>query len=360
MKNELLQKKAVITALSLCFLLGCGNAQNDVQTMEPEPPESQTVPSQTSQSDETQTAESETEQSQSSESSEAVEETDLTFADLPGYTFTFSSGAGAWATELTIEKDGYFHGAYHDSDMGDIGEGYDNGTVYSSVFSGHFTDLTKVDDTVWTMNVADISYEDTVGETQIDAYDKIRYIYTEAYGLGDSMQIYWKQTPTAELSEDVMSWVGIWLENAGNESVLSMPVLADPETGNAFYSYERETPYEEAKTLLVLYQSSYEEMEAAAQQATTQGDMNLCAQKMYENNDACLNKIWILVKYNTNEQRFAEILEEQRAWIAEKEAEEERIRTDWDGGSGMPLDLYSTLADMTMERCKVLAEYLAK
>lgn len=347
-------KKMILLILSFILLLtlsGCGSASDVVQTIE-----SETAKLQTGQ---TQAAEFQTAQSQTSESSDTTQETDLTFADLSGYVFEFSSGVGAWATELTIEKDGYFHGQYYDSDMGDSGEGYNNGTVYSSVFSGHFTDLTKTDDTVWTLKLADISYQNAVGETRMDVVDKIRYIYTDAHGLGTAMQVYWKGTSIADLPEDEMSWVGHSLENAGGDRTLTRPVIADAATGEAFSSYERQTPYEEAGTLLDLYQSFYDKSEAALQQATTQSDMNACAQKMYENSDDCLNHIWILVKYNTDEDKFAAILEEQRAWIAEKEAAQKSISEEWGGGSGEPLAVYTVLAEMTMERCKVLTEYLA-
>ena len=41
-----------------------------------------------------------------------------------------TSGAGAWSDDLTLCPDGQFFGAYHDSDAGDTGEGYPNGTHY--------------------------------------------------------------------------------------------------------------------------------------------------------------------------------------------------------------------------------------
>ena len=53
----------------------------------------------------------------------------LTFEDLSKYSYYFSSGAGGWGEEFVIERDGYFKGSFHDSDMGDTGEGYPNGTV---------------------------------------------------------------------------------------------------------------------------------------------------------------------------------------------------------------------------------------
>lgn len=347
-------KRMISFALSLALLLtfpGCGRISDEAQATETEPAESQSV--------ETLTPGNQTLQSQMPESSAAVQETDLSFADLSGYVFEFSSGVGAWATELTIEKDGYFHGRYYDGNMGDTGEGYDYGTEYSSVFSGHFTDLTKKDDTVWTMTLADISYQNTVGETQIDLFDKKRYIYTDAYGLGTAMQVYWKGTPTADLSREELYWIGYWLESTGDDSALTMPVLVDAGTENAFYSFERQAPYDEAKTLLEACQYSHGELEAALQQMTTQGDMNTCAQKMYENSDDCLNRIWNLVKYNMDETDFSVLLAAQQEWIAEKEATQESIIAEWGGGSGTPLAVYTTLADMTLERCKLLTEALA-
>ena len=48
----------------------------------------------------------------------------------------FSSGAGAWGTGLTLAADGSFSGEYHDSDMGDSGDDYPDGTVYLCNFPG--------------------------------------------------------------------------------------------------------------------------------------------------------------------------------------------------------------------------------
>ena len=42
----------------------------------------------------------------------------------------FSSGAGAWRTTLTLNRDGSFSGSFRDSDMGDRTDDYTNGTVY--------------------------------------------------------------------------------------------------------------------------------------------------------------------------------------------------------------------------------------
>ncbi len=70
--------------------------------------------------------------------SEAPEDGNI-FAQMPK-NFTFASGAGAWATSLKLSEDGSFVGGYHDSDMGDSGDGYPNGTIYVCGFSGKFSD----------------------------------------------------------------------------------------------------------------------------------------------------------------------------------------------------------------------------
>ncbi|MBQ3773592.1 MAG: hypothetical protein II833_04310, partial [Pseudobutyrivibrio sp.] len=51
----------------------------------------------------------------------------ITFEDLAKYSYSFTSGAGGWEDDFDIEKDGSFHGNYHDSDMGDIGDDYPDG-----------------------------------------------------------------------------------------------------------------------------------------------------------------------------------------------------------------------------------------
>ena len=76
-------------------------------------------------------------------SAEAEAEGEFSYKDLKGLTFAFSSGAGAWGTILTIQEDGSFEGNYHDANMGDIGEGYPNGSVYICEFSGKFTEPKK-------------------------------------------------------------------------------------------------------------------------------------------------------------------------------------------------------------------------
>lgn len=161
---------------------------------------------------------------------------ELTFEELAKYRFEFSSGVGAWSENFTIEADGSFSGVFADSDMGSTGEGYDGGTRYSGVYTGHFTELVKIDEYTYQMTLADISYENTVGTEEI--LDDILYVYTDSYCLGgaDTFTIYLPGTPLDKLTEEIRSW--LYYAN-DSETELTMVVIADKTNGYGIYSYNR-------------------------------------------------------------------------------------------------------------------------
>ncbi len=130
--------------------------------------------------------------------------------------FSFASGAGGWSTELMINDDGSFTGDYHDSDMGDMGDDYPNGTIYVCKFSGRFGDVKKVNDTTYSMHLQEISLENEVGDEWIE--DDVRYVASEPYGLenADEIMVYLEGTPTADLPEEFLNWIAMpraWGEN---------------------------------------------------------------------------------------------------------------------------------------------------
>ena len=277
----------------------------------------------------------------------------LTFADLATLQYEFCSGAGAWSTDFTIEKDGSFSGTYHDTDMGVTGEGYPNGTMYYSSFSGHFTDLTQVDVYTYEMSLSDISYQDTVGDTEI--IDGVYYIYTEAYGLEgtDTFRIYLPGTPRERLTEEEGFWIAVENES---ETELTMTVIVNEPNEYAIYSYDRPAPVEEAQEIYNSLLRYNEELEQELQNATTQQEMDDITAQMFRNSDDSLNRIWHIVKYHSDETEFAQILEEQKSWITEKEATAEQIRAV--DGSLAEMDVNISLNDLTEERCRTLLEYL--
>lgn len=120
--------------------------------------------------------------------------------------FTFSSGAGGWATVITLNDDGSFKGQYHDSDMGDSGTGYSKGTEYISNFSGKFTMPKKINEYIYSMNLESLDVEGTSGTVYYE--NDIKYIVSDPYGFdnADEFLIYLPGCPLEETSEEFLSW----------------------------------------------------------------------------------------------------------------------------------------------------------
>ena len=292
---------------------------------------------------------------QSEQEPEEQQTTQFGFTDLSKRRFEFCSGAGAWSEEFTIEKDGYVTGKFHDADMGDVGEGYADGTFYCCSYSGHFTELIKVNEYTYRMTLSDISYKEEVDTEGI--VDNVRYIYTESSFLqpGDTVSIYLPGAPVEVFSED--TWIWLSMANEG-EKELSVISLVNDRSGYGVYSCERFAPLEDAKMTYQTYKDSYDYFNEKLINAMTTMEMVECLSKMYEHSDECLNYIWNLVRYNTKDDVFEDILEEQRAWIKEKEAAAEESQSMYEGGTLAQVDYLSVLADMTIKRCEELIKYL--
>ena len=134
------------------------------------------------------------------------------FETLEGMDWSFSSGVGGWSTDMRILANGYFTGEYHDSEMGEIGDGYPNGTVYFCAFEGQMSIDGQVDERTWKIRV--ISLTKTESKEYID--DGIRYVPSEPYGLakGDEMILYAPGTPVSILSEEMQLWAHVFDQEA--------------------------------------------------------------------------------------------------------------------------------------------------
>lgn len=132
----------------------------------------------------------------------------LFFASLPR-NFSFLSGAGGWSSELYLSSDGTFTGGYHDSDMGDDGEGYPDGTLYVCSFSGRFGDVKRVDDYTYSMHLLEMNVEETPAEEWIE--DGVRYVSSVPYGLenADEILVYLPGAWLRNLPDEFVSWVSM-------------------------------------------------------------------------------------------------------------------------------------------------------
>lgn len=137
--------------------------------------------------------------------SESVSETET---DLSGDFFTSvqgeyitSSGAGAWYESLYIEADGSFKYESYDSD---------NDTCYICSATGHLGNVTCVSDYVYTVEVIDMEFETTEGNTwqegSGDATINYVAIGSEDLTTGTVLTYYKSGIDTASLPEDYISW----------------------------------------------------------------------------------------------------------------------------------------------------------
>lgn len=215
------------------FLSSCGKEKQSETQHE----SSETTPEETTETDVTENESPAEEITESTQ--EIMEQEEILLPGVFPMEFTFSSGAGAWATSMILNADGSFEGIYHDSEMGDSGEDYPNGSVYICAFSGKFDDIKKVNDDTYSMILSGITTQDTEGEEWIE--DKIRYVASIPYGLeeGKEFFLYTPETPVEELSEEFLSW---WPNNylSGEErpETLSCYGLYNKEMEYGFFTYE--------------------------------------------------------------------------------------------------------------------------
>lgn len=121
--------------------------------------------------------------------------------------WTLSSGVGAWRVMLTIQPDGSFTGMYEDSDMGETGPGYPNGTQYGCSFSGRFGTVTQVSGQEYRMTVTQLTVDGKVGSEKI--VDGVRMVTQAFTGLekGDVFSIYLPGTAKNAVPEEYFTWV---------------------------------------------------------------------------------------------------------------------------------------------------------
>jgi len=139
----------------------------------------------------------------------ASAETPDLFTQIRGMTFEFASGAGAWSTELTVGENGTFTGNFHDSEMGETGEGYPDGTQYGCVFHGQFSDPEKIDEYSWKVQ---ISVEPDEGQAPETIEDQIRYVTATPYGLEKAKTVIFFLPGMAidRLPEDFIPWTYLY------------------------------------------------------------------------------------------------------------------------------------------------------
>lgn len=162
-----------------------------------------------------------------------------------GVEFSFLSGAGAWRTVITLDRDGTFTGWFLDSEMGDAGEGYPKGSAYTCAFSGKFQNTEKVNEYSYKMILTDVKTEKAVGEEWIE--DEIRYIASAPYGLNDpdnkqectEFIFFLPETPIDQVPEEFLSWWPYgYTQEASTKTTLSCYGILNVATNFGFFTTE--------------------------------------------------------------------------------------------------------------------------
>lgn len=159
------------------------------------------------------------------------------FEELSRLEWSFSSGVGAWSTDLQIQPDGSFSGSFHDSEMGETGDGYPYGTVYGCLFSGQMSMVERVDENTWKIRVDALTLDEGQAPEAIE--DGIRYVTTDPYGVsaGDEMLLYRPGTPVEVLSEDMQFWAHL-IDQENPPAALEDWFLSSEKNDSGFVGYD--------------------------------------------------------------------------------------------------------------------------
>lgn len=276
------------------------------------------------------------------------EENTLSFEQLANRQFCFSSGAGGWATLLTIQADGSFSGEYYDSEMGDTGDEYPNGSMYLSHFSGMFTQPEKLNEYTYRMQISKLEYDKEVGTQEIK--DGLRYQYSEVYGLdgAENILVYLPGAPIAELPQEFRSWVGYFDLTAATDTDLPFYALYNETQQCGFSSYSFT---DSLKEIVAATEESAATLENSIKNdPLSQAELNEKTKELYDLWDSVLNRIWDVLNQTKDEETMSSITSEELAWINQKEEAVAQAGTEFEGGSAQPMVMNQKAAEMTKDR----------
>lgn len=286
-------------------------------------------------------------------------EKEFSLQDVSGCVFNFSSGVGAWYTELRINADGTFKGHYQDADMGDTGEGYADGTLYVCNFTGTFSDLEKIDRFTYKMKLESLAYEQE--PTKEEIIDDVRYVYSTAYGIdeGEDFYLYLPGVDFSALPETYRSWVSNFCEDGCAEGKLPFYGLYNEkqEEGFSSYEYEEQSLSERIAMEISFAEESEAEWNAKHTKSAPQLEMNMAAAELYRIWDDTLNTVWKLLESELDDTTMEQLRAEEREWIKFKETEAKAAGEEVEGGSMQPLLESERAAELTKERVYELAKY---
>ncbi len=228
---KILKNKFVIMALCLGFILstaGCNVGTDIVGTGRP-----------SGVSQDSYTSVPEVESKPESESSEIKADDQ---AEIPyPLEMYFSSGVGAWVSQITINSDGSFVGIYTDGNMGETAAEYPNGTVYRCEFYGRFSKLRFVNEYTYALTLEELVVDGEIGQSVVE--NGILYKTAYPYGLMNTdntapardFLLYTPDAPIEALRDEFISW---WPERFNSELAekLMLYGLRNIQTDEGFFT----------------------------------------------------------------------------------------------------------------------------
>ena len=152
-----------------------------------------------------------------------------------GLTFILNSGTGNWETTLVLDNEGGIYGDFHDLNMGEVGEGYENGTYYWNEFWGYSDNIEKVNDYSYKFILKDVATSQPGDVEELDDEDSMLFKTTyNIEGVVDESEyiLYLPNTPVMELPEESL----FWLKNIeADKDVIECYILYCVKNGDTFW-----------------------------------------------------------------------------------------------------------------------------
>lgn len=152
-----------------------------------------------------------------------------------GLTFILNSGTGNWETTLVLDNEGGIYGDFHDLNMGEVGEGYENGTYYWNEFWGYSDNIEKVNDYSYKFILKDVATSQPGDVEELDDEDSMLFKTTyNIEGVVDESEyiLYLPNTPVMELPEESL----FWLKNIeADKDVIDCYILYCVKNGDTFW-----------------------------------------------------------------------------------------------------------------------------
>lgn len=148
--------------------------------------------------------------------------------------FILSNGVGNWETTLVLDNEGGIYGDFHDLNMGEVGEGYENGTYYWNEYWGYSDGIEKVNDYSYKFVLKDVATSQPGDVEEIDDEDSMKFKTTyNIEGVVDESEyiLYLPNTPILEMPKEALTWIPT-LET--DRDIIDCYILYCVENGDIF------------------------------------------------------------------------------------------------------------------------------